>query len=267
MGSLVQEYWENRAREDGQSHTATTNDVYLRELEIQTCIDTLGGAGLTPASSVLDVGCGDGYSTMAMARAFPSVRFGGIDYSRNMIELARKTLGNAEAKTAPIDFQVADVTRLEREFTNGRFDAVVSMRCLINLESAEQQAMAFSQIAAALKPGGMLIAFENFMEGQEEMNRARERMGLPPIPIRWHNRYFREDEFRDLAEPHFQEIEFSDFASGYYYATRVLYSALCQAKNERPDYHHDIHRLAVKLPPTGRYSPVRLVTAIRRGAS
>lgn len=263
MPGRVQEYWERRAAKEGASHTATTNDVYLRELEIRTCVDALRSAPGGPVSSVLDVGCGDGYSTLALARAMPGTRFVGVDYSSNMIAQARRALDEA-ALGDRVSFRVADATRLADDLPSGSFDAVTTMRCLINLETLEAQATAMGAIAAVLKPGGTLIAFENFMEGQDDLTRARERMGLPPIPVRWHNRFFTEAEFGTITAPHFEGLDFSDFASGYYYVTRVLYSAMCKANDQEPDYRHDIHRFGVELPPTGRFSPVRLATARRR---
>jgi hypothetical protein len=84
-------------------------------------------------------------------------------------------------------------------------------------------------------------------------------MGLPEIPVRWHNLFFNEDEFRSRVAGWFSEILFEDFSSAYYYATRVIYSAMCKARNEEPDYRHDIHKLAVDLPPLGKnFSPIRM---------
>ncbi len=96
------------------------------------------------------------------------------------------------------------------------------------------------------------------------MNRLRASVGLPEIPVRWHNLYFNEADFKRLAEPFFEAIEFREFSSSYYFATRVIYSAMCQMRGETPDYRHEIHQLAVKLPWFGQFSPIRMVVMRRK---
>jgi hypothetical protein len=98
------------------------------------------------------------------------------------------------------------------------------------------------------------------------MNRARQAVGLPEIPVRWHNLYFEERAFRGMAEPFFDDITFRDFSSSYYFATRVIYSALCTMRGEKIDYNHEIHQLAPRLPWTGQFSPIRLAILRRKSA-
>ncbi|MEC9071851.1 MAG: hypothetical protein VX938_05700, partial [Myxococcota bacterium] len=103
---------------------------------------------------------------------------------------------------------------------------------------------------------------------QRALNEARARLELPEIPVRWHNRFFVEDEFRTRTAAFFDGLAFDDFASTYYFATRVVYSAICNWEGAPPDYHHPIHQQGHKLPHMGSFSPVRLVSARRRsGAS
>jgi hypothetical protein len=61
-----------------------------------------------------------------------------------------------------------------------------------------------------------------------------------------------------MAATHFDEVNISDFSSSYYFATRVIYSKMCQMRSEKPDYDHDIHRLAIDLPDAGCFSPIRV---------
>ena len=71
----IKEYWEQRAKENADSPQATTDDVYLRKLEISTLVDTIKNLSLPENSSVLDVGCGDGYTTFHVAKELGNCPF------------------------------------------------------------------------------------------------------------------------------------------------------------------------------------------------
>ena len=66
----VREYWEQRAAAM-PTPNATTDDVWLRELEFRTLVDALKGVGLGTGARVLDTGCGDGHTTLRLADEFP----------------------------------------------------------------------------------------------------------------------------------------------------------------------------------------------------
>lgn len=265
MKEAIKDYWEERAKQNATTPEATTNDLYLRELEISTFIQTLEGLGLKPDETVLDVGCGDGYTTVAVAGALTQFRFTGIDYSANMIAIARNRVADKPDLKDRITFIVGDATNLDAVCGDSTYNAVLTDRCLINLESREHQGQAIAQVAKHTQPGGYYVAIENFTEGQDEMNRLRASVGLPEIPVRWHNLYFDEADFRRLAEPFFEAIDFKEFSSSYYFATRVIYSGMCQMRGESPDYRHEIHQLAIRLPWFGQFSPIRMVVMRRRG--
>lgn len=259
----IKDYWETRAKENDNSPRATTNDVYLRRLEISTLVETITELALPEDSTVLDVGCGDGYTTLHVAAQLPQLRFLGVDYSENMIHTAQQAAAQPDL-AARIEFKVGDATNLKAACADQTFAVVTTDRCLINLSSLENQAKAIAEIAEHTRPGGYYLAIENFVEGQDNMNAQRQAVGLPDIPIRWHNFFFKEAEFLAAAEPFFELVRFKDFSSSYYYATRVIYSAMCQMRGEQPDYEHEIHQLAIKLPWAGQYSPIRMAVLQRK---
>lgn len=264
MKDRIKEYWEGRAKQHKGNTAATTNDIYLRELEITTLVETLQSINLSAGSRVLDVGCGDGYSTLKIAEALPGVSFLGIDYADNMIGTALGRLESHNDLANRVAFKIGDVMVLDQACGNSIYDAVISDRCLINLDSFANQSHAIGEIARHTKSGGYYIAIENFVEGHDQMNRARHAVGLPEIAINWHNLYFKEPEFVQSARRFFENTVFKDFSSSYYFATRVIYSAMCQMHGEEPDYEHDIHKVAVRLPWMGQFSPIRMVV-LRRG--
>lgn len=256
----VQQHWEQRALEHADSPAATTDDVCLRLLETKTIRSLLPDLLPADSASVLDVGCGDGRLIGSLASHFPSATFTGIDYSGAMIASARKQC----ADLSNTSFMTGNALQLASPERINRFHVAVTSRCLINLPDLNAQRQALHQIASCLSPNGHYLAIENFMEGQEAMNAARRTIGLKEIPVRWHNRYFTEAEFLEAIDEVFELVEFRDFASAYYYATRLVYSKLCQMQGVEPDYNHDIHHLAIDLPPVGQFSPVRLAILRRR---
>lgn len=261
MNDKIKQYWDDRARENASSPEATTNDVYMRDLEIITLIKAIKNIGIL-SGTILDAGCGDGYSTIRVANEFSNLQFTGVDYSENMIAIAKKQL--IEIKEAPhIEFIVGDVENLNQLFPNILFDIILTDRCLINLDSPNRQYNAISQISKLLKPSGYYIAIENFLNGQKNLTQLRQSVGLPEIPIRWHNLFFDEDEFKVFANKLFRNVEIVNFSSSYYFATRVIYSSMCQMRHEKPDYRHDIHKLSVNLPAIGDCSPIKMAILLK----
>ena len=104
------------------------------------------GLDLDGVSSLLDVGCGDGRVTAAIAARIPGARVIGIDPSPRMISIAPAAEG--------LTFEIGDVLGLTYE---NAFDAVVSFNAL---HWVQDQFGALTRIAAALKkPGRALLVF------------------------------------------------------------------------------------------------------------
>ncbi len=264
-GQEIRDYWNKRAETEAASgNRLTTNDWYLRELEAKTFIHEIASRVNEASFQLLDVGCGDGLTTIRVCGAFPGVHAVGVDYAAHMIQAASRNLQDHPELLSRLTFDAGDALSLSLQFQKTFFDVVLSDRCLINLGDYESQKKAFAEIASVIRPGGYYFAVENFSEGQDNMNEARLRLGLNEIPVRWHNLFFTEESFAAASSAGFEKPEYVDFASGYYFATRLVYSAYCSARGEEPDYGHEIHRLAVDLPSAGQFSPIRMVVLRRK---
>ena len=81
----IRAFWDERARQFGTDGRATLRETHLREVEVRTMMRWIARQRPT---RVLDVGCGNGWSTRQYARAFPQTEFVGIDFSGEMIRCA-----------------------------------------------------------------------------------------------------------------------------------------------------------------------------------
>ena len=265
LSGEIKQYWDERAKgTKPASVQATTFDVFLRDLEIAKFKQKIAEAVLPAGSTVVDLGCGDGHATVNVAVAFPTLRFIGIDWSDDMLALARHRCTDHPGLAERMSFRQGDMRRVSDVLKGNKFEVFLTSRSLINLMYSEEQYGAIEQIAAHLKPGGYYFGIENFMQGQNNFNALRVAMGLPEIPVRWHNHFFDEQEYVARTAKHFDSLEFESFLSSYYLATRVIYSAGCHLMGEEPDYFHPIHRTAGRLPPIGDFCPIRLVSMRRK---
>lgn len=100
--------------------------------------------------TILEVGCGTGRDTEKLALRVPNGRVIAVDYSESMLGVARKSLGD---KYPNIEFRLANI--LEDLGMPERCDAAFSVATLHWVGDHDK---AFSNIAGALKPGGVFLA-------------------------------------------------------------------------------------------------------------
>ena len=131
------------------------------DLETHFAIHALN---LQPNDHVLDLCCGQGRHSIALAKTGLSVT--AVDLSEEMLTIAKQNAldekvapvngGNAEGKGGPT-FRQADMRHLPHDFEN-RFDAVINMFSSFGyLESEHDDQQVLHQIAKSLKPRGKLL--------------------------------------------------------------------------------------------------------------
>lgn len=256
----IKSYWEDQARVLQSDPRATTQDVYMRQIEIDYITEFLEAQ--EKPLRVLDIGCGNGYSTIMYKQRVPRHEYIGGDYSEEMIRVADDRVSRESIQG--VKFEVMDVLRLSE---NGEhFDLVISDRCLINLGGAINRKKALKEIAKSLVPGGYYLMIENFIEGQGELNGLRQQVGLEDIDVRWHNSFFLRRELEDSVKNYFTVDRFENISSLYYLVTRVVYSKLCELEGREPDYDHLIYKVAAMLPPVGNFGPI-CACLLKRGGS
>jgi SAM-dependent methyltransferase len=99
---------------------------------------------------VLDAGCGDGLLTIGIARRHPDWSLVGLDLRDELLEYAR--VRALEQRLTNVRFERAD---LNEPLGEDGFDGVLSIETLEEIPDDER---ALRVMAAAVAPGGMLIA-------------------------------------------------------------------------------------------------------------
>ncbi len=79
-----------------------------------------------PPARVADIGCGTGWSSISIARAYPQARVDGFDLDQASIEEARVN-AEAEGLANRVDFRVQDATDPE---LSGRYDLAIAIECI-----------------------------------------------------------------------------------------------------------------------------------------
>lgn len=102
---------------------------------------------------ILCVGVGTGAEIIALARQFPGWRFLASDPSEPMLDICRQRLA-AEGIADRCEFHKAYVHELP---VGARFDAATSILVSHFITERDQRIAFFREIAARLRPGGLLI--------------------------------------------------------------------------------------------------------------
>ena len=109
-------------------------------------------AKLERGAKVADVGCGHGWSTVLMAKAFPKSQFIGYDFHAGSIEDAR-----AHAREHGVDANARFEVAPAKQLPNRDFDLVTCFDCLHDMGDP---AGAAAHIRSALKPDGTWMVVE-----------------------------------------------------------------------------------------------------------
>lgn len=245
----IKVFWEKRALDNAEKIRSdmgnTLDDVNLRKLEVKAILKYIRNN-----QKVLDVGCGNGYSAVNFASS-KKISIDGIDYSEQMILNAKKLLSFKRNKIkGKVHFFQRDI--LNDNLEEGKYDVIITERCLINLGTWNKQKQALKKIHRYLKTGGKLLMLEGFKDNLNEINKVRKKYKLRPINVVWHNLFFEKARFEEFANKYFKIENIDNFGSTYMLITRTLFHAL------KDNFDKDTDKLAALLPNFGDFNYQRL---------
>jgi SAM-dependent methyltransferase len=108
-----------------------------------------------PGASLLDVGCGPGTDTLALAElAGPDGSVAGVDADAAMVAEAERRAADA-GLSGRVKHRTADATALP--FDGGRFDAARSERLFMHLAHPER---ALGEMVRVTRPGGRIVVMD-----------------------------------------------------------------------------------------------------------
>ena len=244
----VLKFWNQRAQ---YHQNAGTNDFMLKHLEEAVLLERI-----PRCVEVLDIGCGNASTLIQLIKQKECTGVG-VDYADNLLNLAEQLAmyNNVQAKLKLIK---RDVRQLGDDL--GHFNYITTQRCLINLETEEEQKDVFHSICQLLKPGGYYYMIEAFNDGNRTLNKMRDIFHLEPITPPWHNKFFELNDvlsWTNLYPVNVREV--SHFASTYYFLSRVIYAKLASDHGEALRYDSEINQISMALPAIGEFGATKLV--------
>jgi ubiquinone/menaquinone biosynthesis C-methylase UbiE len=140
---------ENTYKRKSQTYFDASAADYDHGSDMGISSQLLGGileqlTGLDP-NFILDIGCGTGELLFQLQTRF-NADLAGLDLSGNMLEIARKKLGNN------VELRQGDAEHLPWEAS--RFDLV---SCTLSFHHYPQPRLALAEMRRVLKPGGTLL--------------------------------------------------------------------------------------------------------------
>ena len=238
---VIKQHYQAVGDEHGLSPSSTMADEITRQTEtdaivkfVGACLQRRSADGASTPATILDVGCGNGYTLQVLLGCYDNQRFVGLEKSDSLRSLAESRF----AGTKNVEIRSGDIR--DADFlARGSVDILICQRVIINLLDREDQLLALDNLVGVVasplagQRGGSLLFIEAFESSLTRLNEARSEFDLPPIPSAHHNLYL-PDTFFDRSElqPFVAEGASAppNFLSTHYYITRVLHAFTLKIK-------------------------------------
>ncbi len=170
----IKSHWVELAKTKGDTIGATTRTETIKKLEIDAFCRWIKKKD-NNWTEILEIGCGNGTNCIDLGKQFKTIHFYGVDYVEEMVTKARERAFGL----SNVSFDVDDVTALRSDIVIGKkFDAIITDRCLINLNTIDLQKAALRNIFEHIKNGGYYFMIENSIQSYSKQNDLRTHVGL-----------------------------------------------------------------------------------------
>jgi SAM-dependent methyltransferase len=266
---VIIEHYRKAAEKEGLGSNSTMADAITREKETRAIIEFVGDdlnrrerGKLGDPATIMDIGCGNGYSLEVLSKLFPENVFVGIEKSDDLRALALSRFKEVE-NVSIIEGDIRD-----RDFAKGAAaDILICQRVLINLLNVEDQKTALNNIIGVVRLaeeggiGGALLFIEAFASSLATLNIARDEFDIPPMKPAHHNLYL-EDGFFETEQlspyPSGERLSPPNFLSTHYFVTRVLHPIFTKDKEFKRNSEFVRFFTQSLKENVGDYSPLRL---------
>ena len=131
------------------------NDATVRREDWQRVPDIFAALGVKPGSRIADLGSGDGWLTVLLARELgPSGRVFAVDISESALSRLKETVARDALRNVEIVLAADDDPRLPA----GTLDGVVILNAY---HEVTKRVPVLDGVRRALKPGGVLVVVDN----------------------------------------------------------------------------------------------------------
>jgi SAM-dependent methyltransferase len=145
--------WDALGDDARESQADANRPWYEKQLgEALAGVPAIHNALATPDCRVLDVGCGGGWSSIALARAYPSATVLGVDIDQPSVELAV-----ANARDAGVGQRVRFLCQDAASLPKETFDFAFAFECVHDMPRPVE---VLSAVRRTLAPGGSLIVMD-----------------------------------------------------------------------------------------------------------
>jgi ubiquinone/menaquinone biosynthesis C-methylase UbiE len=230
--NFIKEFWDNQAAQFKTDHSASWGDKFAIDLEIANISEHI-----IEGTTVLDVGCANGYSTFRQLETKPK-HITGIDYSEDMIKYANEQKSISGIKN--VDFLIGDIRNIQ--FENDSFDLTYTTRVLINLPTWQEQIQGIKECLRVTKKGGKVIFSEAFYEPLVLLNSLRSLKNLVPLEEHDFNRYLKKQKLEKYFSEGNINFKMVDFSSVYYLGSRFLRELVTDIA-DYPGYSNPINKI------------------------
>lgn len=217
---------------------ATSQDFNIRELEIDSIKKSIN---TNEKGTIIDLGCGNGYTLLSLAKELEGWKMIGIDFSDNLIDGANYLKKEAENELkSDLQFINTDAIEYIKNCESDSIQYMITERFIQNMPSEDVQMQVIKEAYRILSSKGKLLMCEGSADGFNALNNLRKSVGLTRIPdsskdnvsaIRMNDGKFESCTEKDIGFKLKNKLGYSNF----FIISRVLHPLMCAPLSPRFD--------------------------------